>query len=293
LYFLSRKAEYDEQYARFNQAKAAALRDGRPFNFRPPPEMAFPEGRKWPGGLWNAMIHPLSGYTLRGVIWYQGEANAGRAYAYRTLFPLMIRTWRDQWGQGNFPFYWVQLANYQLPLEEPAATPWAELREAQTETLSVTNTAQAVAIDLADPDNPRDIHPRNKQVVGRRLALLARKNIYGETDLVAQGPEYKSHEIIGDKIIIHFDVHDEAGLTVRGDQPTGFAIAGADRKWVWAEAQLNPDGTVSVWSKQVPSPIAVRYGFETNPPINLHTDSDLPATPFRTDDWGWITRSDP
>lgn len=287
--FQSRQAGNAALWAQFNQAKASSAAEGRAFTQRPPLELAVPEGRKWPGGLWNAMIHPLAGYSLRGMIWYQGEANEGRAYAYRKLFPLMIETWRERWGQGNIPFYWVQLANYQLPLKEPAATRWAELRQAQTETLALTNTAQALSIDLADKENPQNIHPKNKQEVGRRLALLARKNIYGEPDLVAEGPVYQSHEVRDGKIIIRFNAHDEAGLTVHGDRLTGFAIAGSDKKWVWADAVLNPDGTVSVSSGKVPAPVAVRYGFETNPPINLYNQSGLPATPFRTDDWGWIT----
>lgn len=289
LYFEARKAEYDELRAKFDQAKAEALKKGQPFRQRPPKEIAYPENRKWPGGLWNAMIHPLAGYTLRGAIWYQGEANAGRAYAYRALFPAMIQSWREAWGQDDFPFYWVQLANYQLPLKKPAATPWAELRQAQTETLSLANTAQALAIDLADPDNPKDIHPHNKQEVGRRLALLARKKIYGESDLVAEGPTYLSHEVRGGKIIIQFDANDEAGMVVKGDRLVGFSIAGEDKKWVWAEAELNSDGTVTVWSDQVSNPVAVRYAFETNPQANLYNRAGLPAAPFRTDDWGWIT----
>ena len=289
LYFEARKAEYDEIRAKFDEAKRVAARAGTEFNQAPPRELAFPGNRKWPGGLWNAMIYPLAGVTLRGAIWYQGEANAGKAHAYRSLFSTMIQTWRDTWGQGDFPFYWVQLANYQLPLKEPAATFWAELRQAQTETLSLTNTAQALAIDLADPDNPKNIHPHNKQEVGRRLALLARKNIYGESDLVAEGPVYQSHEIRKGKIIVHFDANDEAGMIVQGERLTGFAIAGADQKWVWAEAELNTDGTVTVWSDEVAAPVAVRYAFETNPLANLYNQSGLPTTPFRTDGWGWIT----
>lgn len=289
LYFEARKAEYDETRAKFDQAKRAATRAGKEFKQRPPREMAFPGNRKWPSGLWNAMIHPLAGVTLRGAIWYQGEANAGKAYAYRSLFPAMIQAWRDAWGQDDFPFYWVQLANYQLPLKEPAATFWAELRQAQTETLSLTHTAQALAIDLADPDNPKDIHPHNKQEVGRRLALLARKNIYGETDLVAEGPVVLSHHVKDGKVVVHFNTNDAAGMIVKGDHLTGFAIAGADQEWVWADAELNPDGTVTVWSDQIAAPVAVRYAFETNPSANLYNRAGLPATPFRTDDWGWIT----
>jgi sialate O-acetylesterase len=229
---------------------------------------------------------------LRGVIWYQGEANTWRAYAYRTLFPLLIQTWRARWGQGDFAFYWVQLANYRQPLKDPAATSWAELREAQNATLALSNTAQALAIDLADADKPDDIHPKNKLEVGRRLALLARKNLFGENTLVASGPTYHSHEIQGGAMVISFDPNDEGGLTTKngGRDVTGFAMAGADRKWRWATATLDTSGTVTVSAPMVPEPVAVRYGFEDNPAINLYNRSGLPAAPFRTDDWGWLTQ---
>ncbi len=290
---------YATNYARFLQQKAAydaakqvATSNGVAFNQPAPRKSMGPGSHNWPGGLWNAMIGPLCGYTLRGVIWYQGEANVWRSYAYRTIFPQMIQTWRERWGQGDFPFYWVQLANYKQPLKEPAATRWAELREAQTATLALTNTAQALAIDLADADNPDNIHPKNKQEVGRRLALLARKNLYGEAGLVASGPTYRSQEIQGGTIVLTFEPNDEGGLVTKdgGSAVTGFAIAGADRKWAWATASLDASGKVTVSAPTVPAPVAVRYGFEDNPAINLYYRSGLPATPFRTDDWGWIDK---
>ena len=283
--FLEQKAIYDEE-------RQVAVSNKIAFSKPAPRKPMGPGGHNWPGGLWNAMIQPLCGYTLRGVIWYQGEANVWRSYAYRTIFPQMIQTWRERWGQGDFPFYWVQLANYKQPLKEPAATRWAELREAQTATLALTNTAQALAIDLADADNPDNIHPKNKQEVGRRLALLARKNLYGEAGLVASGPTYRSQEIQGGRIVLTFEPNDDGGLVTKdgGSAVTGFAIAGADRKWAWATATLDASGKVTVSAPTVPAPVAVRYGFEDNPAINLYNRSGLPAGPFRTDDWGWFDK---
>ena len=285
-------ARFQAELAAYEEEKKAAVEAGLAFRKPMPRKPMGPGGHNWPGGLWNAMIRPLCGYSLRGAIWYQGEANVWRAQAYHTLFPLMIRTWRERWGQGDFAFYWVQLANYRQPLKEPAATRWAELREAQTATLAVTNTAQALAIDLADAGNPDNIHPGNKQEVGRRLALLARKNLYGEPALVASGPTYRSLEIRGSNVVIQFDPHDEGGLVTKdgGSAVTGFALAGADQKWVWATAALDAPGAVTVSAPAVPAPVAVRYGFEDNPPINLYNRSGLPATPFRSDQWGVLTR---
>lgn len=290
---------YTTNYARYlvereayEAAKQAAAGQGMEFRQPMPRAPMGPGDHNWPGGLWNAMIHPLCGYSVRGAIWYQGEANVWRAQAYQTLFPTMIRTWRERWGQGDFAFYWVQLANYKQPLKEPSATLWAELRQAQTATLAMPNTAQALAIDLADADQPNNIHPANKQEVGRRLALLARKNLYGEADLVAQGPTCRGHEILGNKVILHFDAHDEGGLMTRdgGTAVTGFAVAGADKKWFWATAELDAAGSITVSAPQVLAPVAVRYAFEDNPPVNLYNRAGLPATPFRTDDWGWLSQ---
>ncbi len=231
-----------------------------------------------PIALYNGMIHPLTPFTLRGAIWYQGESNAGNAYEYRTLFPAMIQGWRKAWGQGDFPFLFVQLANYMAVKPEPGESCWAELREAQMLTLNYLNTGMAVAIDIGDA---QDIHPKNKQDVGKRLALWALAKTYGQKNLVFSGPLYKSMNMEGNKIRIRFEFAD-GGLTAKGNKPTGFAIAGKDKKFVWAEAKIDGD-TVVVWSDKVPEPAAVRYAWADNPICNLYNQAGLPASPFRTD----------
>mgnify|MGYP000103161848 CR=1 FL=1 len=238
-----------------------------------------------PGALYNGMIAPLIPYGIRGAIWYQGEANAARADEYRTLFPAMIQNWRADWGQGDFPFLFVQLANFMEvqtePVQDKAA--WPYLREAQLMTLSLPNTAMACAIDLADADNPSDIHPKNKQEVGRRLALAARARVYGEP-VVYSGPIYKSMSVRDGQIRLEFN-HVGSGLMAKGGEPLkGFAIAGADRKFVWADAKIDGDAVV-VSARDVAAPAAVRYSWANNPIGNLYNKEGLPASPFRTDDW--------
>jgi len=230
------------------------------------------------------MIAPLIPYGIRGVIWYQGESNASRAYQYRTLFPAMIRDWRRNWGQGEFPFLFVQLANFMQTSPQPSESAWAELREAQLMTLSLPNTGMAVIIDIGEA---ADIHPKNKQDVGKRLALWALAKTYGK-DIVYSGPLYKSMEIKGGKVVLHFD-HVGTGLVAKGGEPLkGFAIAGKDRKFVWADARIVGD-TVVVSSPEVPEPVAVRYAWADNPVCNLYNEQGLPASPFRTDDWPGVT----
>lgn len=251
-----------------------------------PPRPALANTPNRPTVLYNAMIAPLVPFAIRGAIWYQGESNAGRAYQYRTLFPLLIKDWRALWGQGDFPFLFVQLANYQPVVKEPGDNDWAELREAQTMTLGLANTGMAVTIDIGDAN---DIHPGNKQDVGNRLALNARHLVYGEK-IVYSGPIYKSMKVEGNRIRLFFD-HAQEGLMNKGaDKLQGFAIAGADRKFVWADAMI--DGkTVVVSSSQVAKPVAVRYAWAINPVCNLYNRTGLPASPFRTDDWPEITRT--
>ncbi|MFA0752919.1 MAG: hypothetical protein IMHGJWDQ_000683 [Candidatus Fervidibacter sp.] len=230
------------------------------------------------------MVAPLIPYAIRGVIWYQGESNVGRAYQYRKLFPALIASWRKAWGQGDFPFLFVQLANYLPRRSEPSESAWAELREAQLLTFkTVPNTGMAVAIDIGEAD---DIHPRNKQDVGKRLALAALAIAYGQK-IVWSGPIYRSMRIEGNRIRLFFD-HVGSGLVAKGDKLVGFAIAGKDRKFVWAKAEIEGD-TVVVWSEQVPEPVAVRYGWADNPECNLYNREGLPASPFRTDDWPGVT----
>jgi sialate O-acetylesterase len=240
-----------------------------------------PQSQSWmPTGLYNAMIHPLIPYAIRGVIWYQGESNAGNAVEYRTLFPAMITAWRQAWGQGDFPFLFVQLANFMARAPRPVTTPWALLREAQTMTLALPNTGMAVAIDIGDADN---IHPRNKQDVGLRLALPARAMVYGEKDLAYAGPTYEAMTVQDGRIHLSFK-HLGDGLTARDGELKGFAIAGEDRQFVWAEATIEGDQVV-VSSDAVPAPVAVRYAWGNNPEATLYNRAGLPAVPFRTDTW--------
>jgi sialate O-acetylesterase len=239
--------------------------------------------------LFNGMIAPLLPYHIKGAIWYQGESNAPRAYQYRKLFPQMIQDWRRGWGQGDFPFLFVQLANYVTDKSKPEAavepdeSAWAELREAQSMALSVPNTGMAVTIDIGDP---QDINPRNKQEVGRRLALSALHLAYGQ-EIVASGPVFKSQKIVGNQVQLEFD-HLGGGLLARGDQLKGFAIAGNDRKFVWATARIEGDKII-VSSDKVVEPVAVRYAWSDNPEASLFNQAGLPASPFRTDDWPGTT----
>jgi len=236
--------------------------------------------------LYNGMIHPFLNYSVKGAIWYQGESNAGRAHQYQTLFPLLITDWRDKWINPEMPFFFVQLANFMQPVAKPGESDWAELREAQTMALELPNTGMAVIIDIGEAD---DIHPTNKQDVGKRLGLSARGVAYGE-DIVYSGPMYKSM-IISDKMaIIEFD-HVGGGLKIHDHYGylKGFTIAGADKKFHWARAYVE-NNKVVVYSDKVEKPVSVRYGWAANPDdVNLYNAEGLPASPFRTDDWPGIT----
>jgi len=233
-----------------------------------------------PSVLYNAMIYPLLDYRIKGAIWYQGESNAERAYQYRDLFSTMIKDWRNDWGQGDFPFYFVQLANFKKIESQPVEDSWAELREAQNMALKLPNTGVAVTIDIG---NAKDIHPKNKQDVGKRLALNALANTY-KKNIPFSGPMYKSMKIEGDRITIQFD-HTDGGLSIKDDKELkGFAIAGKDKKFVWANAKI-VGNEVIIWNSKIKDPLAVRYAWAANPVCNLYNKADLPASPFRTDDW--------
>jgi len=239
-----------------------------------------PGSRDTPSGGYNGMIAPHLPFAIRGVIWYQGEANAPRGYQYRKLFPALIKSWREAWGEGDIPFLFVQLPNIQrraagLPPE------WPEVREAQLLTLkNAPNTGMAVAIDVGDPKN---LHPKNKQPVGERLAALAEGMVYGKTEADFSGPIYRSCQMKGGKAVITFD-HAQSGLASKDAPLQGFVIAGADKKFVSAEAVID-GATVVVSSPQVPEPVSVRYAWADNPTCNLFNQAGLPASPFRTDDW--------
>lgn len=284
--FKSAVAAYPENKKKFD-AETERRKQLSPDELKKLPKLTPPMNighLKAPCGLYNAMIYPLMPYAIKGAIWYQGEANSGRAYQYRKLLPAMISDWRKKWGQGNFPFLIVQLASYRKPQETPASDSWAELREAQTMTLSLPETALALAIDIGDANN---IHPENKQGVGYRLSLAALKKAYGK-DIVYSGPAYKSMTVEGDKARVKFD-HIGGGLISKDGDLKRFSIAGADKNFVWASAKIDGD-TVIVWNENVKSPAAVRYAWETNPEgCNLYNKEGLPAIPFRTDDWPGVT----
>lgn len=239
----------------------------------------------YPSLLFNAMLNPLIPYAFQGVIWYQGEANVTRAQQYKKAFPLMINDWRKHWKQNDFPFYFVQLSTYdEYGGNSSKGSKWAELREAQTQTLKLPNTGMAVTTDIG---NPKDIHPTNKKGVGLRLAAIALNKTYGLKDVPYSGPIYQSYKKVNNQIVISFN-HAENRL-----KPTatlkGFEIAGADKIFYPAKAIIQGN-IVLVSSPQVPNPFAVRYGWaDDDSQINLYNNNNLPASPFRTDDWELTT----
>jgi sialate O-acetylesterase len=239
---------------------------------------------QYPTGLYNQMIHPMLPYPIKGVIWYQGETNATDqgAYDYRRRFARLIGSWRDHWGEGELPFLWVQLANFTSGEDSAGFSPWATLRDSQSAALELPGTGQAVIIDIGDPGN---IHPRDKQDVGRRLALAALHQAYGK-DLVYSGPTYDKIRFDGAKAVVSF-AHLGGGLAARGGGTAlqGFSIAGADRRFVPAQAVIDGDNVV-VWSQAVTQPAAVAYAWSDNPAqADLVNKEGLPASPFRTDTW--------
>lgn len=240
----------------------------------------------YPSLLYNAMVNPLVPYAIQGVLWYQGEANVWRANQYKKAFPLMIQDWRTKFNQGNFPFYFVQLSTFdEFGGNSKKGSRWAELREAQSETLKLPNTGMAVTTDIG---NAKDIHPTNKQDIGLRLAAIAMNDIYGKKQ-VHSGPTYKSQEIKGNQIILTFDNVGSGLSTPNNNELKGFEIAGADKVFHSAKAIIK-DNKVIVSSENVKNPVAVHYGWaddDTN--INLFNKEEFPASPFRTDNWEMIT----
>ena len=246
-------------------------------------------GNMRPGNIFAGVLNPTIGYGIKGVIWYQGEGNAGRAYEYASLFPFLIEQWRKEWGQGDFPFYWVQLASYKAEQPLPSESAWAELREAQTKTMQLTNTGQAVIIDLGEG---KDIHPKNKRDVAARLVRWALAKNYG-LKLAYRSPEYQSVAFNGTNALVTFDCF---GGTLRPFgviEARGFAVCGADKSWHWAAGRIVGTNQVEVSSPEVSSPIAVRYAWADNPAGNLFSKDGLPVTPFRTDDFEMITKPKP
>lgn len=283
-------ANWEEQMARVKamNAELPAGEEKRRFPRRPEVPVEPATNRHHPSAIYNAMIAPFGGYGMSGAIWYQGESNRQRAEQYRSIFPTMIANWRELWGD-DFSFYFVQLANFLEPATEPGTpSAWAELQEAQLMTLSaLEEVGMAVANDIGAAD---DIHPTNKQEVGRRLALWALANDYGRDDLVHSGPLFKKMRAKKGRAIITFD-HVGGGLAIRdgGEKLARFEIAGADREWHWADAKIRGKRVI-VSSPEVPEPVAVRYAWASNPDgANLVNEEGLPASLFRTDDWEGMT----
>jgi len=245
------------------------------------------KGNARPGNIYNGVLTPSIGYGIRGAIWYQGESNASRAYQYRDLFPYMIKTWRDEWGLGDFPFYWVQLADFRGEKAEPAESDWAELREAQTMTMdALPATGEAVIIDIGEG---KDIHPKNKQDVAKRLARWALAETYAMAGIPCHSPRYASMEKDGNKIVLSFDHVDGGWRPFDVNEPIGFTIAGADKAFVHAKATVREDGRIEVSAEEVADPVAVRYAWADNPICNMFDGAGLPLTPFRTDDYPGVT----
>ena len=247
--------------------------------YKPQSPAAWLTGNKRPGNIFNGVLHPIIGYGIKGVIWYQGESNAGQAWEYASLFPFLIEQWRKEWGQGDFPFYWVQLANYQATKPEPGESAWAELREAQTKTMQLTNTGQAVIIDLGEG---KDVHPKNKHDVAARLVRWPLVKDYG-MKLPFRSPEFKTLTVNTNKLVIEFDCFGSKLRPFGTYDLKGFAVCGEDKAWHWAKGKIVGDDKVELSCDEVPAPKAVRYAWADNPVCNLFSNEGLPVTPFRTD----------
>jgi sialate O-acetylesterase len=280
---------WSEVGIQFRDLRQAGWGEPRPFNPRELTGIVIEflpdlQGTRPPSGLFNGMIAPLIPYAIRGVIWYQGEGNAERAWQYRKLLPTLIRNWRSAWHQDEFPFLIVQLPNFGKRQPEPSESEWAELREAQLKALALPNTGLAVTIDVGEAYN---VHPRDKRSVGQRLARWALGEVY-RVENVYSGPLIETATVEGSRMRLRFK-HTGSGLaTLDGKPLRGFAIAGTDRKFVWAESRIDGESVV-VESIQVRAPVAVRYAWAGNPDCNLGNREGLPASPFRTDEWPGLT----
>lgn len=269
---------------RFKWIKATAewrakQKDAANLDWASRPRRNLPGDNHIPFALYNGMINPIKTYSLKGALWYQGESNVSRANQYRTLFPAMIKSWRNVWNQGDFPFYYVQLAPYHYNDYEGIKS--AELRDAQLKTLDIVkNTGMVVITDIGDIN---DIHPRKKQDVGKRLALLALHNDYKKLNGEFSSAFYKSHRLDGSKVVISLDHAKE--LKVRGNEIVGFTISGKDQVFVKARAKIANGNQLEVWSKEIKRPVAVRFGWSNALVTNLFNEANLPVSPFKTDNW--------
>lgn len=268
------REQYERSLERWRQQAAKAKASGQAAPRRPQDPAVQKQRRGGPGGLFNGKIAPLIPYTIRGVLWYQGEANSrpGKGSLYQHQLALLVSDWRERWGE-ELPFAWVQLPNFARDGED-----WLLVRESMLKTLRLPRTGMAITIDIGDP---KDIHPKNKQEVGRRLAMWAFGAVYGRSEIATSGPLPSSHRIREGAVEVTFR-HADGGLQAKGERLTGFEVAGEDGMWVSAEARIDGD-TVIVSTPKIPHPVAARYAWATNPVCNLYNGQGLPASPFRTE----------
>lgn len=275
--FPDREADFQQKLTEWKTASDAAKAAGSPPPHAPVAPLE-PGGPRAPAGLYNAMIAPLTRYPIRGVLWYQGETDTVNPALYRQMFPAMIGAWRKAWGEGDFPFLYAQLSGFLHHQPQPQESRWAELREAQAAALTVPKTGMAVTIDTSEEGN---MHPADKQDVAHRLVLLAQNAVYGRAGS-AIGPEFDGMKVSDGKAVISFSHADGGLVALGGGALKGFEIAGADGHFVWADATIHGDG-VTVQSKDIATPVAVRYDWADLPDGNLFNEAKLPAAPFRTD----------
>jgi sialate O-acetylesterase len=276
------KVQYDEAIKKWREDSDKAKAAGA----RPQPSPAVPDAlREYriAASIYDGMVAPLIPFYIRGAFWYQGESNEARAQQYEILLPVMIKAWRERWGEGDFPFGIIQLPNYRDQKADPADEAWSHIREAQRRTAQkTTNTGLIVTIDIGEA---HDIHPKNKLDVGKRMASWALAEVYSRHS-AKSGPSFRSATPAGSELLLTFADVGQGLKTRDGGKLEEFAIAGADRKWYWAEAKIVGRNQVKVWSPSVSQPVAARYAFNNNPKNpNLTNDSGLPASPFRSDDW--------
>ena len=280
------KADFEKRLADWKSASEKAKAENRPLPSQPRNPEDFLIEQRRPGNIFGGMLYPILGFGIKGVIWYQGESNVDQAYEYNFLFPFLIEQWRKEWGQGNFPFYWVQLANFHPPTGEGR---WAELREAQTKALRLPHTGQAVIIDLGEGKN---IHPKNKRDVAARLVRWALVKDYG-MQMPYRSPEFQSITFAANKATVTFDCFGSTLRSFGDDEVRGFALCAKDKVWHGAKGKVIGENQVEVTSDEVSAPVAVRYAWADNPVCNLYSSDGLPVTPFRTDNFPLSTEPKP
>ncbi|MFZ4763546.1 MAG: sialate O-acetylesterase [Roseimicrobium sp.] len=282
-------ANHEAALTKWKAEAAKAKAEGKPAPQAPRAPQNQLAGQGRPGNIFAGMLNPTLGYGIKGVVWYQGESNAGRAWEYRALFPFMIEQWRKEWKQGDFSFYWVQLADYKPEQALPVESDWAELREAQTLSMKLPNSGQCVITDLGEG---KDIHPKNKHDVAARLVRWALAKDYG-IQIPYRSPEFKRLEIKGDKAVVTLDMFGSALRPFDVAEVRGFALCGEDKVWHWASGKMIAPDKVELSSDQVANPLHVRYAWADNPVCNLFSNEGLPVTPFRTDDFEMVTKPKP